>query len=156
MTWNAVLVPAVYTGVARAARDWIIGFVQDRVPGSLGAPLATLPRVQEAIGRIEGLLAANARITEALSLTADAGQPPTSAEAGALKVVLAENAVRAVEEATLLAGNHAHDRANPLERHWRDVQCARMHAPAADAAHLAAGRAALAAASRAGGSEVAA
>jgi alkylation response protein AidB-like acyl-CoA dehydrogenase len=144
MAWNAVLVPAVYSGAARAARDWIIGFARDRVPGSLGAPLATLPRVQEAIGRIEGLLAANARITEALALATDAGQPPGAAEAGALKVVLAENAVRAVEEATLLAGNHAHDRANPLERHWRDVQCARMHAPATDAAHLAAGRAALA------------
>lgn len=144
MAWNAVLVPAVYTGVARAARDWIIGFVRNRAPGSLGAPLATLPRVQEAIGRIEGLLAANGRITEALALATDAGRPPGAAEAGALKVVLTENAVRAVEEATLLAGNHAHDRANPLERHWRDVQCARMHAPAADAAYLAAGRAALA------------
>jgi alkylation response protein AidB-like acyl-CoA dehydrogenase len=143
MLWNAVLVPAVYTGVARAARDWIIGFVRARAPGSLGAPLATLPRVQEAVGRIEGLLAANARITEALAAAADAGLPPSLAEAGALKVVLAGNAVRAVEEATLLAGNHAHDRALPLERHWRDVQCARMHAPAEDAAHLAAGRAAL-------------
>ncbi len=144
MLWNAVLVPAVYTGVAQAARGWIIRFVRERAPGSLGAPLATLPRVQEAIGRIEGLLAANARITEALAATADASLPPSATEAGALKVVLTENAVRAVEEATLLAGNHAHDRALPLERHWRDVQCARMHAPAADAAHLAAGRAALA------------
>jgi alkylation response protein AidB-like acyl-CoA dehydrogenase len=136
-------VPAVYTGVARAARDWIIGFVRTRAPGSLGAPLATLARVQEAAGRIEGLLAANARITAALAGAADAGLPPAASEAGVLKVVLANNAVRAVEEATLLAGNHAHDRALPLERHWRDVQCARMHAPAEDAAHLAAGRAAL-------------
>ncbi|MBL6079711.1 acyl-CoA/acyl-ACP dehydrogenase [Belnapia sp. T18] len=143
MLWNAVLVPAVYTGVARAARDWIIGFVRARAPGSLGAPLATLARVQEAVGRIEGLLAANARITGALAAAADAGLPPATTEAGVLKVVLAGNAVRAVEEATLLAGNHAHDRALPLERHWRDVQCARMHAPAEDAAHLAAGRAAL-------------
>ena len=143
MLWNAVLVPAVYTGVARAARDWIIGFVRARSPGSLGAPLATLARVQEAVGRIDGLIAANARITAALAAGADAGLPPSATEAGVLKVVLASNAVRAVEEATLLAGNHAHDRALPLERHWRDVQCARMHAPAEDAAHLAAGRAAL-------------
>jgi len=142
--WNAVLVPAVYTGVARAARDWIIGFVRHRAPSGLGAPLATLPRVAEAIGRIEGLIAANARITEALALATDAGQPPSATEAGALKVVLAENAVHAVEAATLLAGNHAHDRALSLERHWRDVQCARMHAPASDTAQLAAGRAALA------------
>ena len=144
MVWNTVLVTAVYTGVARGARDWIIGFLRRRAPGSLGTPLAELPRVQEAIGQIEGLLAANARIAAALAQATDDGRVPAAAESGALKVVLAENAVRAVEQATLLAGNHAHDRANPLERHWRDVQCARMHAPAIDAAHLTAGRAALA------------
>lgn len=143
MVWNAVLVPAVYTGVARAACDWTLDFLQRRAPTNLGAPLASLPRVQEAVGQIEGLLAANTRITEALALATDAGETPSATEAGALKVLMAENAVRAVEHCTLLAGNHAHDRANPLERHWRDVQCARMHAPAIDAAHLAAGRAAL-------------
>ncbi|MDO9713412.1 acyl-CoA dehydrogenase family protein [Paracraurococcus lichenis] len=144
MAWNAVLVTAVYTGVACAARDWTLDFLRRRAPSNLGAPLATLPRVQEAVGQVEGLIAANTRIAEALALATDAGQPPSRAESGALKVVLADNAVRAVEHCTLLAGNHAHDRANPLERHWRDVQCVRMHAPAADAAQLAAGRAALA------------
>ncbi|MBK1656658.1 acyl-CoA dehydrogenase family protein [Paracraurococcus ruber] len=144
MAWNAVLVTAVYTGVARAARDWTLEFLRRRAPGSLGAPLAILPRVQEAVGQVEGLIAANTRMAEALALATDAGQPPSAAEAGVLKVILAENAVRAVECCTLLAGNHALDRANPLERHWRDVQCARMHAPAADAAQAAAGRAALA------------
>ena len=42
-----------------------------------------------------------------------------------------------------LAGNHALSRANPLERHLRDVLCARIHTPQADAAFVAAGRAAL-------------
>jgi alkylation response protein AidB-like acyl-CoA dehydrogenase len=106
-------------------------------------PLATLPRVQEAIGRIEALIAANARIAQALATAADVGQPPSADESGILKVVMAENAVRAVAHCTLLAGKHAHDRAQPLERHWRDVQCARMHALAPDAAYLGAGRAEL-------------
>lgn len=144
--WTTMLVSAVYTGVARAARDWILRFLHARVPSNLGAPLATLPRVAEAVGAIEGLLAANARITEAVALAADAGRPPSPAESGLLKVALTENAVQAVERAVALAGNHAHDRAHALERHWRDVQCARVHVPTADAAHLAAGRAALAAA----------
>lgn len=121
----------------------ILRFLNDRVPGSLGAPLATLPRVQEAVGEIEGLLAANARITEAIAFAADSGHPPTTAESALHKVTLAENAVRAVERAVSLAGNHGHDRSLPLERHWRDVQCARVHVPTADAAHLAAGRLAL-------------
>lgn len=141
--WSTTLVAAVYTGVAHAARRWILRFLHDRVPGSLGAPLATLPRVQEAVGEIEALLAANARITEAVAFATDSGHPPTTAESSLHKVTLAENAVRAVERAVSLAGNHAHDRALPLERHWRDVQAARVHVPTADAAHLAAGRLAL-------------
>lgn len=143
--WNALLVGAVYTGVAQAARRWIIGFLNRRVPSSLGRPLATLERVQEQVGIIEGLLVTNARLTEAVGEAVDAGQLPAQTESGLVKAVLAENAVRAVELAVALAGNHGHDRAYPLERHWRDVQCARVHVPTADAAHLAAGRAALAA-----------
>ena len=49
----------------------------------------------------------------------------------------------AVQEAVALCGNHALSRANPLERHLRDVLCARIHTPQPDAAHVAAGRAAL-------------
>ncbi len=143
--WSTLLVSAVYTGVARAARDWILRFVHTRVPSNLGAPLATLPRVIETIGAIEGALAANARITAAVASATDSGFPPGTAENGVLKVALTENAVRAVQLAVSLAGNHAHDRAQALERHWRDVQCALVHVPTADAAHLAAGRAALAA-----------
>lgn len=142
--WSALLVASVYTGVAQAARRWILRFVKERAPGSLGAPLATLPRVIEAVGEIEGLLAANARITEAVASAVDEGRVPTPAETGLHKVTLTENAVRAVERAVSLAGNHAHDRGHALERHWRDVQCARVHVPTADAAHLAAGRLALA------------
>lgn len=144
--WSALLVSAVYTGVARAARDWVVHFVHGRVPSGLGAPLATLPRVIEAIGAIDGALAVNARLADAIASATDSGFPPVAAENGLLKVAMAENAVKAVQLAVSLAGNHAHDRAQALERHWRDVQCALVHVPTADAAHTAAGRAALAAA----------
>lgn len=141
--WTALLVSAVYTGVARAARDWILRFLHARVPSGLGTPLAEIPRVAEAVGEIERALAVNARLTEAIALAVDAGYPPLPSESGLAKVTLTENAVQAVERAVSLAGNHAHDRAHALERHWRDVQCARVHVPTADAALSAAGRAAL-------------
>jgi hypothetical protein len=41
---QAVFLGSIYDGIARAARDWLIGFLRERVPASLGAPLATLPR----------------------------------------------------------------------------------------------------------------
>jgi alkylation response protein AidB-like acyl-CoA dehydrogenase len=142
-SWNAVTLGALYTGVARAARDWVIGFLRERVPSGLGKPLATLPRMQEKVGEIEGLLASNARLIISLAHDYDTGRPATMAEAHLLKAVLVENAVRAVETAASLAGNHALSRRNPIERHLRDVLCGRVHVPSAEAAQTAAGRAAL-------------
>ncbi|MBO1076548.1 acyl-CoA dehydrogenase family protein [Roseomonas marmotae] len=141
--WNAATLGALYTGIARAARDWTVTFLRHRVPTGLGAPLATLPRMQEKMGEIEALLAANKRLIASLARDFDAGRAAPMAEAHALKSLLVENAVRAVETAAGLAGNHAHSRRNPLERHLRDVLCGRVHVPTAEAAHVAAGRAAL-------------
>lgn len=69
----AVMLAALYTGVARAARDWLVRFLRERAPASLGAPLATLPRAQEAVGRIEGLLLANDRLVASLAHDLDTG-----------------------------------------------------------------------------------
>ncbi|WP_431282825.1 acyl-CoA dehydrogenase family protein [Humitalea sp. 24SJ18S-53] len=141
--WNALLVGAVYTGVAQAARDWVRGFLRARRPTGLGATLATAPTVQQAVGAIEARLIGNRRITASLAADTDAGTPPSATESGAVKAVLSANALAAVQAAVALAGNHGLDRKNPLERHWRDVQCAGVHVPTEDAAFGAAGRDAL-------------
>ena len=142
-SWSALLIAALYTGVAQAARDWIVAFLRDRVPSNLGASLATLPRMQEAVGRIEGLLMANRRLIDGAAAETDAGRPPAPAESGLIKTVACENAIDAVQSAMELAGNHGLSRANPLERHLRDVLCARVHTPQPDAAFTSAGRLAL-------------
>ncbi len=141
--WNALLVTGVYTGVAQAARDWVVNFLRNRRPSGLGQPLSALPQVQQAVGGIEAQLIASRRIAASLAADVEAGRVPSSAESGAVKALLANQAIKAVELSVALAGNHALDRANPLERHWRDVQCARVHVPTEDAALLGAGRAAL-------------
>ena len=141
--WSGLMVGALYTGVAEAARDWVVGFLCNRAPANLGAPLATLPRMQEAVGRIEALLLANRRLIAAAAADTDAGAAPGMAESGLLKTVAAENAIAAVQAAMELTGNHGLSRANPLERHLRDVLCARVHTPQPDSAYIAAGRAAL-------------
>jgi alkylation response protein AidB-like acyl-CoA dehydrogenase len=141
--WNAITIAALYTGVARAARDWLIDFLHERVPSNLGAPLATLPRMQEAVGAIDALLATNTRLISSIATDHDRGIDIPIAEYGLIKGVAAENAILVVEQAIKLAGNHGLSRHNPLERHLRDVLCSRVHTPQADTAHLAAGRAAL-------------
>jgi hypothetical protein len=76
------------------------------------------------------------------SLT-DNGAPPHPNESALFKVMVIQNAVRAVDIAASLAGNRAHARANPIERHIRDVRSGRVQAPQADAAFVSAGRAAI-------------
>jgi alkylation response protein AidB-like acyl-CoA dehydrogenase len=138
--WNAAGMAAIYTGIARAARDRIVDFLRRRVPSGLGSPLATLRRAQERAGEIEMLLSANARQIKSVAFETDYGSPPSPNESALIKITTIENAIRAVELAASLAGNHAHACANPIERHIRDVRSGRVQAPQADATHVVAGR----------------
>ncbi|RII14681.1 putative acyl-CoA dehydrogenase YdbM [Streptomyces sp. YIM 130001] len=142
--WNALGLTALYLGVAGAARDWLTGFLHERVPTSLGAPLATLPRFQTAVGEIETELGGAVTLVEALAARVDAGDPEAVAQAAPAKVLGTRAAISAVERALTLTGNHGLSRANPLQRHHRDVLCSRIHTPQDDSVLTAAGRAALA------------
>jgi alkylation response protein AidB-like acyl-CoA dehydrogenase len=141
--WATLNVAALYNGVALAARDWLIDFLKTRVPSNLGAPLASLPRMQEALGEIEALLTVNARLLSSAGRDVDAGRVPEIAESGLIKSTVTNNAIAAVEIALKLSGNHGLSRDNPLERHHRDVLCGRIHTPQDDSARIAAGRQAL-------------
>ena len=140
---HSTFVAAIYDGVARAARDWIVQFLQNRKPANLGASLATLPRAQEIVGGIEVKLTTNTRLLESFAADYDSGRGTSMADAQALKMTLTNNAVAAVEEALSLTGNHGLSRTNPLERHLRDVLCGRVHTPQDDTIKLTAGRLAL-------------
>ncbi|MDA9531987.1 acyl-CoA dehydrogenase family protein [Bradyrhizobium sp. CCBAU 25338] len=140
---HAVFVAAIYDGVARAARDWLITFLKQRVPASLGAPLATLPRAQEILGAIEARLAVNARLIDTFARDVDEGVKLSAGESNAVKLTVTNNAVAAVEDALSLTGNHGLSRTNPLERHYRDVLCGRVHTPQDDSTRVGLGRAAL-------------
>jgi alkylation response protein AidB-like acyl-CoA dehydrogenase len=146
MAWNCLAISAIYLGVAAAARDWLARFLTERAPASLGAPLASLPRFQFALGEIEAALAAADDLIDSLAARADAGDAAAIRRAGIGKLAATRAAIGAVGQAVALIGNNALTRANPLERHYRDVLCARVHTPQDDSVTLAAGRAALAAA----------
>ncbi len=139
-----VRVGSLYEAVARAGFDWVGRFVRERAPGSLGQPLATLPRVQESIGEIAALLRTNAVLLDDAAARTDAGTPLSAEDSGLLKFTVTGNAIRAVELALQLSGNHGLSRNHPLERHYRDVLCSRIHTPQNDSILTAAGRAALA------------
>jgi alkylation response protein AidB-like acyl-CoA dehydrogenase len=142
-TVHAIFVAGIYDGVARAARDWLIGFLRDRVPANLGAPLASLPRAQEALGGIEARLAVNARLIGSFADDFDDNLPLSAIESNIIKLTVTNNAVAVVEDALSLAGNHGLSRTNPLQRHYRDALCGRVHTPQDDTTRIAAGRLAL-------------
>jgi alkylation response protein AidB-like acyl-CoA dehydrogenase len=142
-TINAVFIAAIYDGIARAARDWLIEFLKNRVPANFGSPLATLPRVQEVLGAIEARLIVNARLIESFAADFDEGVLLSAAESNVIKLTVTNNAVSVVEDALSLTSNHGLSRTNPLERYYRDVLCGRIHTPQDDATRVAIGRSTL-------------
>ena len=141
--WNALAISTIYDGVAQAARDWLRFYLNDRSPSNLGASLATLPRVQEKFGEIEALLYANRTLIETAAERADAGEGPSVVEGNMIKYLATGNAIRAVEIGLELTGNPGLSRKNPLERHYRDVLCSRIHSPQNDTILTVAGKAGL-------------
>ncbi len=145
--WGALGLTALYLGVADAARDWLTGFLHERVPTALGTPLAGLSRFQTAVGEIETALVGAGVLVDALASRIDAGDPDQAGraaqQAGIAKVVGTRAAIDAVEQAVALTGNHGLTLDNPLNRHLRDVLCARVHTPQDDSVLTATGRAVL-------------
>jgi alkylation response protein AidB-like acyl-CoA dehydrogenase len=140
LLWMAVLLAAVYDGVAQAARDWLVNWLQERQPSNLGAPLSSLPRFQETVGHIDTLLFANRSLLDSAAAGLTAPQ-----HAAQIKYLVTDNAIRAVELAIQASGNPGLSRHNPLQRHYRDVLCSRVHTPQNDAILGGVGKAAFAA-----------
>jgi alkylation response protein AidB-like acyl-CoA dehydrogenase len=132
---HTALLAAIYDSIARAARDWLLGWLRSRIPGSLGQPLSQLPRVQEKVGQIDSVL-----LTNRCLLQRAAALGFTAAEANLAKVTITDNAISAVDLALELTGNHGLSRRHPLERHYRNVLCGRVHTPQNDSAWQAAGK----------------
>ncbi|MDE1180850.1 acyl-CoA dehydrogenase family protein [Paraburkholderia sp.] len=141
--WYFTLVGSVYDGAARAARDWLLGFLNGRRPGALGGTsLAGVPTIQQTVGAIEVLLQTNDWLLRSSSAAFDRGEAPDTL-AATVKHVTIDNAIKAVGLAIELAGNHGLARSNPLERHHRNVLCSQIHAPSNSLISGNAGRAAL-------------
>jgi alkylation response protein AidB-like acyl-CoA dehydrogenase len=144
---------AVYAGVAKAARNWLVQYLNERKPTNLGAPLASLPRFQVAVGEIEALLFENERLVFGLAAEVDRravsdgpAAPATSlarSESSLIKVIVSRNVIKVTELALSLTGNPGLSYQHPLQRHYRDALCSRVHTPQEDVVLAGAGRAAL-------------
>ena len=140
--WNGVLIGAIYHGVARAARDWLGRYLNERVPSNLGAPLASLPRFQESFGRIAAQVEIGDGLLRDAAAAVDAGGDPVelAGRANLVKLTVTNAAIDIVLDAVRLVGNPGLLRTNPLERHLRNVLHGRVHTPQDDTILLGLGR----------------
>ncbi|WP_427162561.1 acyl-CoA dehydrogenase family protein [Aliinostoc sp. HNIBRCY26] len=142
---GSLFLSALYQGVATAARNWLVEYLNERSPSNLGASLATLPHFQTAVGEIEALLYANHRLIYTLAEDIDKGEhkPDVNLHAQTVKYLATSNAIRSVEIGLQLIGNPGLSKKHPIERHYRDVLCSRIHTPQNDAICSALGKSAL-------------
>ncbi|BCL36001.1 acyl-CoA dehydrogenase family protein [Nostoc sp. MS1] len=144
-TWGSLTISALYQGVATSARNWLVEYLNERTPSNLGEPLASLPRFQIAIGEIEALLFANRKIIYSLAQEIDNNEYESNIglQAQAVKYLTTKNSIQAVEIGLELTGNPGLMKKNPLERHYRDVLCSRIHTPQNDVICQSLGKSAL-------------
>ena len=135
---------ALYLGVARAAQAYFHTFAQTRVPANLGHPVARTERFRRTAGEIEVLLDGAEQLIFGGAARVDAADTSyTPEQALGARVLADRHGVQAVGLAVRLLGNPGLARGNPLERHFRDIQCAPVHAPQEDISVLAIGTTAL-------------
>jgi alkylation response protein AidB-like acyl-CoA dehydrogenase len=143
--WN-LHIPAVYLGVAEAARDFALGFAARHRPNSIAGPIAELPLVQAQIGQMElKLLAARTLLftmAERWDREPERRAALVAPVAGA-KAFVVQSALEAVDLAMRVVGAQSLFRSHPLERYYRDVRAGLHNPPMEDAAILAMARAAL-------------
>ncbi|GGL00328.1 acyl-CoA dehydrogenase family protein [Deinococcus radiotolerans] len=142
--WFWTAVAGTYLGVGFAALDALIAYAHERVPTALGAPIATLPRVQEQVGRISADLLAARELLLHAARTWDAAPGAEAAPLiGAAKAVSTNAAVTATDLAVRTAGGAALTASLPLERLLRDARAGLTHPPGDDSAFTAYGAAVL-------------
>lgn len=135
--WAALSLGAVYLGVARAARDFAVGFAKERVPTGLGKPISELPGVQQNLGRMNlTIRAARAVLLD----TARAWDEDSGGRAGlapdiaASKHLATNCAIEVTDLAMRLAGGAALSRRLPIERLFRDARAGLYNPPSDEAA----------------------
>lgn len=129
--WFWTAIAATYLGVGFAALHALSGYARERVPTALGAPIATLPRVQENVGRVAAGLWAARQLLLSAARKWDAGHGGDAVPGIAAAKAFATNAaVEATDLALRTAGGAALTPALPLERLLRDARAGLTHPPA--------------------------
>lgn len=132
-----LFIPAVYLGMAEAARDEAVRFARSYQPNSLKHPIASLPNIQQTLGQIElEILSARhflysvARQYENQEFDSVQGW---DGDFGAAKIWVVQNTLSVVDKAMRIVGIHGLSLSHPLQRMYRDVRFGLHNPPMEDA-----------------------
>ncbi|AWN22958.1 acyl-CoA dehydrogenase [Deinococcus irradiatisoli] len=128
--WFWTALAGTYLGVGAAALEALIVYARERVPTALGQPIATLPRVREACGRISAeLSAARALLREATRQFEARPHEAALPLLAAAKATCTNAAVSASDQAGRAVGGAALSPEWPFERLLRDARAGLTHPP---------------------------
>nr|WP_249436160.1 acyl-CoA dehydrogenase family protein [Paenibacillus sp. Marseille-Q4541] len=132
-------IPAVYLGIAQAARNEAAKFAASYQPNSLTHPIIELPHIQQKIGQIElELTTARHFLYSVAERWEHLGPSPSeenmrqiAPDLGAAKVFAIQTALSVVDKAMRIVGVHSLSQTSPLQRYYRDVRFG-LHNPPMD------------------------
>ena len=134
-------------GIARGAIDALLAMASQVASTQSEVLLRDRPAVQASVAEADAIVgAARSYMLESLTrawtaLSLDAADPATEIARARLAVPHAmRESVRAVDLVFHAAGTHAIHRANPIERHFRDIHVAVQHVVAATVHYESAGK----------------
>lgn len=128
-------IPAVYLGIAGAARDYAFEFAKKTYSHSLGDTINHAAHVQQKAGEIELLYHSSRRIL--YSIAAQVEYEPEKKdqlanEVSIAKSLICNNTVEIVSKAMKIVGGRSLSKSNKLERLFRDAQCGAYNPPLDD------------------------
>nr|WP_245855830.1 acyl-CoA dehydrogenase family protein [Bacillus oleivorans] len=127
-------IPAVYLGIAQAARDYAVQFAKDYQPNSMPHPISEVPEVRRKVAQMD-LQLMNARhfMYHVASLwdTNGTARLELGPALMAVKTAVTNAAIEVVDLAMRVVGGHSLSKSAPLEKYYRDVR-AGLHNPPSD------------------------
>lgn len=127
-------VPAVYIGIAAAARDFAIKFASEYRPNTLPGPIKEVAEVRRKFGEIELELFKARQVLYAVArkwVEQPEQRQSMASELAAVKHIATNSANRVVDLAMRIVGARSLSAQSPLQRHFRDVR-AGLHNPPTD------------------------
>jgi len=132
-------IPAVYSGIALAARNEALKFATTYSPNSIVGTISQLPNVRRLIGEIEVKLHQMREVLYSAARTWDeeaAYRSQMTAQLQMTKHIVTNTAIEVVDLAMRIVGARSLSAKHPLQRYYRDVR-AGLHNPPMDDAVIA-------------------